>query len=259
MVYQICIHWHAKPLSSAYRLPFIYAKPCRTMDEPLATEYVRTHTSIPVPTILDVVPNPNKDESPWLMISAHLPGTPLFIHGTGHRLLGASERQLQHVTDVLSDWIAQLRALPSPHGARVCGFTGGPLRSFRIGESHVGPFDSVAHFHSQPFCTVMPYYYDAASPDIQKLISARPHKQYAIHLVHGDLLLHNILADDDLCPTGIVDWECAAWMPEYWENVSSSYNAYWSMWCWKDLRRAAFPQYDDDLIIDRQVQKSWCD
>ncbi|KAJ7900726.1 hypothetical protein B0H14DRAFT_3104210 [Mycena olivaceomarginata] len=260
MAYRIFVHHfgHRQRLSPVHRLPCVYAKPCRSMDEPLATEYVRTHTSIPVPKILDVVPT-GDERRPWLMISTHLPGTPLFISGTGHRLIGASDRQLQRVTDVLSDWITQLRALPSPHGERVCGFAGGPLRSFRIGEDPVGPFDTVADFHSQPFCTVVPYDYDAASPDIQQLISARPHKDYAIHLVHGDLVLHNILADENLCPTGIIDWECAAWMPEYWENVSSSYGAYWSMWCWKDIRRDAFPQYEDDLIIDRQIQKSWCD
>ncbi|KAJ7922086.1 hypothetical protein B0H13DRAFT_1506091, partial [Mycena leptocephala] len=132
-------------------------------------------------------------------------------------LRGASDRQLQHVKDNLSDWLTQLRALPKPHGERVCGFTGGPLRSFRIGQEPVGPFDAVADFHSQPFCTVHRNDYDKATPDIQQLILARPHKHYGIQLVHGDLLLHNILADENLCPTGIVDWECAAWMPEYWE------------------------------------------
>ncbi|KAJ7811477.1 hypothetical protein B0H14DRAFT_2378319 [Mycena olivaceomarginata] len=35
---------------------------------------------------------------------------------------------------------------------------------------------------------------------------------------HGDLLLHNVLAEADLHPAGIVDWERAAWMPEYWED-----------------------------------------
>ncbi|KAJ6463419.1 hypothetical protein C8R45DRAFT_1220253 [Mycena sanguinolenta] len=185
-------------MPSVDRLPYFYAKNCRTLNEPLATEYVRIHTSIPVPKILDVVPVPAPGEfgHPWLMISAHLPGTPLFINGTGHRLLNASEGQLH------------------PHGERVCGFAGGPLLSFRISQELVGPFDSVADFHSQPFCTVVPYYNNAASPDVQRLISERPHKHYAIHLVHGDLLLHNILADEDLCPTGIVDWECAAWMGE---------------------------------------------
>ncbi|KAJ7256202.1 kinase-like domain-containing protein [Mycena haematopus] len=212
------------------------------MDEPLATEYVRTHTSIPVPKVLDVVPTGNK-RHPWLMISAPLPG---------HRLRWASGCQLQRVTDDLSNWLEQLRALPSPHSERVCGFAGGPLRSFRIAQEPVGPFETVADFHSQPFCTVHRNDYD-------KLISARPHKHYSIRLVHGDLLLHNILADENLRLTGLVDWECAAWMPEYWENVLSSHGHYLWMWCWKDICHDAFPQYEDDLVIDRLIQKDWCD
>ncbi|KAJ7888922.1 hypothetical protein B0H14DRAFT_2336989, partial [Mycena olivaceomarginata] len=51
-------------------------------------------------------------------------------------------------------------------------------------------------------------------------------KSYRIHLVHGDLLLHNVLAEADIRPAGIVDWEYAAWMLEYWETVSSSRGHY---------------------------------
>ncbi|KAJ7806391.1 hypothetical protein B0H14DRAFT_2610457 [Mycena olivaceomarginata] len=46
---------------------------------------------------------------------------------------------------------------------------------------------------------------------------APQNKSYRIHLVHGDLL-HNAFAEADLRPAGIVDWECVAWMLEYWET-----------------------------------------
>jgi hypothetical protein len=61
-----------------------------------------------------------------------------------------------------------------------------------------------------------------------------------------------------LCPTGLIDWECAAWTPEYWETAASSHSHYRWMWCWKDILPVAFPTYVDDLIIDTHVQLSQC-
>ncbi|KAF9450789.1 hypothetical protein P691DRAFT_773626 [Macrolepiota fuliginosa MF-IS2] len=240
--------------SWAIRMPFgVYAKLCYLPDEAYATEFVRTHTTIPVPQVLDVLPFPGHDRRRWLMLSTRLPGTPLFIQGVGHRLANASDAQLARVKEVLAGWIHQLRNIPSPYGDLVGGFLGGPFRSFRVGQIPVGPSDSVAHFHSQVFCTVWPENFDDATPRVQQLISGRPEKPYKIHLVHGDIVLHNILADEELCPTGLIDWECAAWMPEYWETASSSRYQFRYMWCWKDIVRDVFPEYDDDLAIERQI------
>ena len=162
-----------------------------------------------------------------------------------------------HVKVVLSDWITQLRALPSPYGGRVCGFLGGPFQSYRISQDYVGPFDSVAEFHAQPFCTVQPAQLRKATPHILQLIDERPKKEYKIHLTHGDILLHNILADSDFRPTGLVDWECAGWMPEYWELAASTRVQYRLMWFWKDIVRDAFPRYDDDFALEYPIQLGW--
>jgi aminoglycoside phosphotransferase len=243
----------------AHKLPFgAHAKYCGDADEACVTEFVRKHTTIPVPKVLDVlyVPSSPHPERRYLMISTTIPGTPLFIQGQGHRLLHASEEQLAHVKDVISDWIKQLRTLHSPYGGRVCGFLGGSFRSYRIGEVS-GPFETVAEFHAQPFSTIWPEHFDTASPHVRQLILDRPRKAYKIHLVHGDLLLHNILADNDLRPTGLIDWECAAWMPEYWEVAASTRSHFGRMWCWKDIVRDAFPRYDDDLAVDYQLQLGW--
>ncbi|KAJ7629395.1 hypothetical protein DFH06DRAFT_719388 [Mycena polygramma] len=265
-LYRALLSFLARPITSsnAYRLPGCYVKLCHSLDEALATEYVRMHTSIPVPKVLDVVQLPAGSVHPsrsWLMISTVLPGTPLFIHGSGHRLHheDASEQQVQRVCEYLRDWIAQLRGLECPFDKRVCGFTGGSIRSFRIGEEAVGPFACIADFHAHDSLTLPPSE-RAANPDLDRLVSIREtkskSKSYSIHLVHGDLLLHNILADADLRPTGIVDWECAAWMPEYWETVSSSRVHYARMWGWKDILREAFPRYETELELDRAIQIS---
>ncbi|KAJ7763579.1 hypothetical protein DFH07DRAFT_738630, partial [Mycena maculata] len=216
------------------------------------------HTSVPVPKVLDVVRLPAGSVHPgrsWLMISTILPGTPLFATGSGHRLQGASEHQVQHVCEYLRDWIAQLRSLPSPFDQRVCGFMGGSFRSLRIGEDPVGPFTCTTDFHAHESLSLSTSEL-VSNPHLAHLVSGRESKSYSIHLVHGDLLLHNILADSDLRPTGIIDWECAAWMPEYWETVSSSRGHYAYMWRWKDIRGEAFPRYEVEVELDREVQMS---
>jgi hypothetical protein len=113
----------------------------------------------------------------------------------------------------------------------------------RIGQDPVKPFASIADFHSHESLTLPPSEL-TSNPHLAHLVSARENKSYSIHLVHGDLLLHNILADSNLHPTGLIDWEYAAWMPEYWETVSSSRGHFTYMWRWKDSWRAAFPGYE---------------
>ncbi|KAJ7459412.1 hypothetical protein B0H11DRAFT_2175727 [Mycena galericulata] len=215
-----------------------------TAHEALAAEYVRIHTSIPVPKVLDVVQVPSgsvHSSRSWLMISTVLPGTALLGH------------QVQRVCEHLRDWIAQLRSLQSPFEQRVCGFSGGTLRSLRIGEDAFRPFTCIADFHTHEPLTI-PRSELASNQRLAHLVSTRENKSYRIHLVHGDFLLHTILADADLRPTGIVDWEYAAWMPEYWETVSSSRSHFAYMWRWKDIRREAFPQYEAELELDKEVQ-----
>ncbi|KAJ6567490.1 hypothetical protein B0H10DRAFT_1754027, partial [Mycena sp. CBHHK59/15] len=139
----------------------------------------------------------------------------------------------------------QLRALSSPHPHHVSGFMGGPFLSYRIGLHPVGPFANVAQFHAQPFCTVW-----TKNPDdrIQSLIADRAAREYRIHLTHGDLLPHNIMTDGACRATGLIDWECAGWMPEYWELASSTRR----MYAWRNMYPRCFPRYDDDLTLELQ-------
>ncbi|KAJ7052774.1 hypothetical protein C8F01DRAFT_1090419 [Mycena amicta] len=242
------------PFSKAYRLPGCYLKLCPSADEALATEYVRTHTSIPVPQILDVVHLPEGLAPPsmsWVVLMTVLPGTPLFVNGSGHRLRDAKEEEdtMKRVGEILREWLAQLRRLESPFDERVCGFTGGSFRNFRISQDPVGPFASVAELHAHQSLSMPP-----AELALRLASSPTSEKPYQFHLTHGDLLLHNIMADADLRPTGLIDWECAAWMPEYWEALSSSRGAFRNMRIWKEVRRDAFPVYMEELAFDEEVQ-----
>ncbi|KAF7298320.1 Mediator of RNA polymerase II transcription subunit 13 [Mycena kentingensis (nom. inval.)] len=255
VVYRAALHFLAQPqpLSKASRLWGAYFKLCSSSDEALATEYVRTHTSIPVPKVLDLVripPAPHTDHM-WLMLSAGVDGTPLFDRG--HRLLAASDEQVQRVCDTLRDWTGQLRRLTSPFGQRVCGFSGGSFRSFRISQDLVGPFTSLRKLNMLDEMSGPPSELER-NPRLATLVVAQECRSYRFHLVHGDLLLNNILADEHLRPTALIDWECAAWMPEYWERLASSRGGFLTMWKWRDMRETIFRAYDEELELDREIQ-----
>ena len=46
-----------------------------------------------------------------------------------------------------------------------------------------------------------------------------PHSTRSV-FTHGDLCPRNILVNESLRITGIVDWEAAGWYPEYWEYIN---------------------------------------
>ncbi|KAJ3873925.1 hypothetical protein F5051DRAFT_418070 [Lentinula edodes] len=238
--YRSMVHMFGQRLgwSSVFQLPFgLYVKLSRTSNEASAMEYVRTRTTIPVPAILDCVEITNwtlngsnrrifqilqifgrtEPFHRWLIVMQTSPGKPL-QGPEGSRLAVASNEQLQNVRDGLTDWVNQLRTLSPPDPQRVSGFLGGSIYSFRIDEAFrpVGPFLTPAEFHSQVYCTAYPNFPDEADENLKRLIAERPSKEYKIVFTHGDILPHNILADEDFRLTGLVDWECAGWMPDYW-------------------------------------------
>ncbi|KAJ4499765.1 hypothetical protein C8R41DRAFT_893308 [Lentinula lateritia] len=228
--YRSMVHMFGQRLgwSSVFQLPFgLYVKLSRTPNEASAMEYVRTRTTIPVPAILDC------PFHRWLIVMQASPGKPL-QGPEGSRLAVASNEQLQNVRDGLTDWVNQLRTLSPPDPRRVSGFLGGGIYSFRIDEAFrpVGPFPTPAEFHSQ-------------RSDL---------KEYKIIFTHGDILPHNILADEDFHLTGLVDWECAGWMPDYWEKAMSLRAAWIRVVPWSEIVKDSFPVYHDDMILEQRIQ-----
>lgn len=187
-----------------------------------------------------------------------IPGRPLFEVGLGSRLVNATDEQRMLIQNTVASWVNKLHAShPPPNfpAQRVSGFLGGPFLSYRIDTPGVvGPFESPAQFHSQDFCTVWPDRVEKAEEHIRRFIAERPQRHYQSCLTHGDLLLHNITADEECRPTGLIDWQTAGWMPEYWETASSSRSVYSRVYIWKDILRGAFPRCDDDIAVERLIQ-----
>lgn len=236
---------------NVFRLPFgLYAKVGNesNITEALATQYVSLNTSIPVPTVLDIA----KDHIGTLFLMTQVPGQPVsFIKGG---LDNASPDQLSIFANTMRDWLTQLQSLPPPNNTSICGFLGGDFLSYRIDSRvRVGPFESQDIFHGKMFCTFRP----GADPAIVTLAESVRQRRYRMCFTHGDLSPNNILVDDQFRPVGLVDWQCAAWMPEYWDFTTSLWRRQRYL-TWFNAFKSVFPQYEDELAIEMELWKTIC-
>ena len=202
--------------SDTYRIPLgIYAKALDNPEEALATEFVRRHTTVPVPKVLDVIYDTFIGEAfhgkSFIMITKEIPGRPLYGVSPKFRIHTATPEQKEIFKNTLFDWLTQLRSIPPPHPHKISGFLGGGLRSYRIESGiRVGPYKNPAELHGQNFCGARADVPGMAEDPVgmQRLIDERPIKRYHICLTHGDILPHNFLVDDSGCSCGLIDWEC---------------------------------------------------
>ncbi|VDB89961.1 unnamed protein product [Peniophora sp. CBMAI 1063] len=236
------------------RLPFRLVMKTRSIRvvEALSTQLVGTQTTIPVPTILDVIHTPSQDGTGVCVLMTELPGrSMLALAREGIDLTALSNEQASTLSDTLHEWLLQLRALAPPSNEMVSGIASTSFVSYRLSHSHsVGPFRTMQAFHEQTCLRVR----RADGPEAHILGAARDQKAYRLCFTHGDLTPGNILVNSDYRPVGLVDWECAAWLPEYWEIVSSVAQCPRSTE-WRNMFRSLFPMYDNELALDRMLWK----
>ncbi|KAF8909545.1 kinase-like domain-containing protein [Mucidula mucida] len=217
------------------------------VNEALVTEHVALRTTIPVPYILDLVeyPYPNKyeltmvDRREMIMLMTKVDGEGLGSDGT--RLEDLTPGQLTILAGTLRGWFDQLRSLAPPHLRQISGFLpGSDFYSYRIDAGMPIPsFASQDEFHDHRFSTVWEPYDD----NMRELIARRGNKQYRICLRHGDITPRNLLFDKSMHPSALVDWECAGWMPEYFELTCTLHRLY-RYQGWVDLFKRVFPGYE---------------
>lgn len=253
--YRAIARWgHGTTSPFVKRLPFGLIMKTRSIRvvEALSTQYVGVHTSIPVPTILDVIHDPSLDGTGVCVLMTALSGRSMFelaLNGVDIRTF--SVEHISALSDKLREWLCQLRALPPPSDGSICGLAGTSIASYRLSYSrNVGPFPTTEEFHLQNCLRVRGS--DAA--EAHALGDKRDRRHYRLCFTHGDLTPANILLDADYRPVGIVDWQCAAWLPEYWELVSSVSQCPLYVE-WHDMLRDILPMYDDELALDRMLWK----
>lgn len=215
------------------RIPFgLVIKECirAPESEPNALRLVEKYTTIPAPRLVDV----GEYNGSTYLVMTRLPGQELakVLH-----LMSYAERE--QFADDLANCISQLRSIPNHTPYLFGNAVGGPVIDHRLPDGQAGPFNSEADFNN--FLTI----HLGCTPDevLDGLTMRTDHRSY---FTHSDFLAFNLLVECGRL-SGIVDWECAGYMPEYWEYIKA--------------KRASHCKTILDAIYDRtfgnQYEKEW--
>ncbi|KAK4150616.1 kinase-like domain-containing protein [Chaetomidium leptoderma] len=226
-----------------HRLPLgLYAKRCdRTQDnEPNALRLLeREAPSIPAPRLIDTFQIPATDGGgdDWFIMTG-LPG--LRVHHVLHRMSYAERDQL---ADDLRRVLDRMHRIPNRTPYAFANVSGGTITDRRAsGPDGCGPYNSEADLNSHLAKGVEKY----LKQDLPNAFS-RAHKSV---FTHGDLFFSNVLVDGGRL-SGIVDWENAGFMPEYWDFTK----AMWASKLDKDAhavyRRIWGHRFDEELEVER--------
>lgn len=229
-----------------FRLPFnLYLRKANSdwvskhQAESQSLRLVEQYTRIPAPRAIDVVQD---SDSSFLLI------TGLLGIGIGRRLHTMTDQQLDAVVQDLKAYIAELRQIRNKtnSGFQICNALGGGILDWRIGNSQREElrFQDEAEFnryltHDLPL-----------DKDAWELISKSHSVKHDIVFTHADLNMRNILVDDNMKISGIVDWECAGWYPEYWEYSKAHFTVRYSARWIADVLDQIFPSYRDELEVE---------
>ncbi|OCH85877.1 kinase-like protein [Obba rivulosa] len=235
--------------SAAQRIPggmYVKASSLIRLSEGQVLRYVRTHTPLPVPIVVD---NFTFGEITFLVMS-RLPGRPL-----NEVYRDITPEVESFLSAQLSRILAPLRALPPPSDA-VSGWDNSPVYCERVafGSPPVGPWESVTAFHQELMARarrlVVPEEKAEVVHDVVQRAHSRPQR---ICLTHNDLGAHNVLVDANWKITGIIDWEVCAWMPEYWELTKGTFLVQYRKGRWNRVMTAVFPMYALELEAERYI------
>ena len=163
------------------------------------------------------------------ILMTRIPGKPL-----DEAYESLSPNEMQTITQELVECINLMRSFRSPWGARVCSDSGGPVSGSRIPGGRLEPCHDEYAFHSAYLEYADPQFWYYETPSFENNLTTANTLLTMTHTMvftHGDLMPHNIMIHDGHI-SGIIDWECAGWFPDYWEYTSmlnrSPPNGWWS-------------------------------
>ena len=204
--------------------------------------WIRKHTTIPVPRVYASAEGYGRR----YLLMERIKGVCLEY---AWRSMDASQRET--VIGQLCGYVAQLRALPTPHGKWVCALNGEALRDSRITSTGpVGPFKNEADFNDFLIDWAEPY----MDPEWLPEIRAQMRDDHRTFFTHGDIAPRNIMVENGRV-SALVDWEQAGWYPEHWELVKAMWNpmAIASL-PWNAMIQDSFSEDDrHDWLIDKQL------
>ncbi|KAK4170693.1 kinase-like domain-containing protein [Triangularia setosa] len=234
------------------RLPFgLYLKVVSSSrKESLVNEHgslqlVRKHTELPVPTPFDLV----EDMDNIYLLTTRIKGYKL-----GWCLDTMTDEDTAALANDLGKHWKALRNIPRPssHKNAISNVVDGPVFDYRINAAldqdeeeglgdTVGPFATEADFNNTLKCGA--------------ILDVMHDNGHDIVLTHGDINMRNILVDESGKLTGVVDWENAGWLPDYWDYTKAYFvtkrNKRWLAVVDEVFRR--FGDFKGELQVEREL------
>lgn len=239
-----------------YRLPFnLYLRKTgegwapKHQAELRSLQMVNKYTHIPAPQGVDTIQHGG---SSYLLMTG-LPGC-----GLGSMLSIMTDEQVEAAAQDLRDYLTELRQIPNNTGSpyRICNALGGGILDWRIGDSERREmrFHDETEFNQSLTSDLL------LDEDARQRIAKSHSVEHDIVFTHADLNLRNILVDDTGRISGIVDWECAGWYPEYWEYSKMHFTVRQTSRWIVDVVDRIFPAYRDELEAENilvSMKPSW--
>lgn len=211
--------------------------------------YVRAHTSVPVPEIIDVHLEDDADGGGSWMLMQKLPGVEL-----GTAWLDMDRGARQETTRQLKAHLQQLHQLrPPPHLAGwVCSSSGGPAFDHRLSNNKTtcGPFTSVGEFHDFLAAPVR----NCPRPEWFEKYRCQLADTYGVRFSHADLSWENVLVDPATGDvSGVLDWEMAGFWPEWWEFRKALFGGRSQTW-WMEVVRGVMADHSVVTDVDMDLE-----
>lgn len=239
-----------------YRLPFnLYL---RTASGDWASRHQAEFQSLRLVEIYTRIPAPKGIEALRYRDSSFLLMTGLPGKGIGRMISIMTDEQVHAAAKDLKEYIAELRQIPNKTGTGflICNALGGGILDWRIGDSQ----REVLRFQNETEFNRLLTYDLPLDEDARKLVFKSHDVKHEVFFTHADLNLRNILVDENGRISGIVDWECAGWYPEYWEYTKMHFGVRVTTRWIVDVIDRIFLGYRDELKAEdlfAYLRPSW--
>ncbi|KAM0135922.1 hypothetical protein ACHAO1_004942 [Botrytis cinerea] len=207
------------------------------LDELNALKLIERYTSIPAPRFVDAAENGDEN---YLVMT---------------RVRGQQLRRIYHLmsytkrnclADDLAGYVTQLRKIPNPTTYMISDTLEGPVFNHHIPNSGLGgPFSTEADFHN----FLVSHINSIPDRALEEENLARNHRSV---FTHSDLHWSSILVDQGKL-SGIIDWECAGFLPEYWEFTKAMYKILLHEDKMELMRRAFGNEYEKELKAEMKL------
>lgn len=190
-----------------YQLPFglLMKWTDRTsLEEAMAMRMVKS-SGIPCPTLLSCGEHPDNFRR-FSLLMTRLPGYCMMNLDEDFN----PEIELPWVFE-LQECVEAMRCWESPYGSSICSVMKTAIKSTRVPEHVMGPFENEDELHKYLLRPASSHGFSSKEEYEATLVRAREltEKGHPVKFTHGDFKAHNIMVDDDGHLSGFIDWESA--------------------------------------------------